>query len=379
MPIRLPDKASFSFDGTHLNAAYAHPLCTRTAEAAAAFLHSRAHDPDRNWPVDNPRDAAVALFAKLINADAHDVAVVPSTLIGENLIASALGLGADAGVVTDPFHYDASLVLYGELHKRGMPLELVTPRDNRIDLADLDAAIRADTRLVAISLVSSDTGYLHDLHAVCEIAHRKGAMVYADVIQAAGAVSIDVKAAGVDFCCAGTYKWLMGEFGTAFLYVRPDRLRDLKRVQFGWRSTARHHKHFLPFDEPGPLIGDWELGNDAASRFEVSTPSWVALAAVAGSLSYIHEIGVGAIARHRAPLLQRLQDDLPKHGFLPLTSRSAQGPYVVFAYEGVRARFGKALSDAKIYTTIYRNKIRIAPSVHSDMHDIERLLQVLSA
>jgi len=41
---------------------------------------------------------------------------------------------------------------------------------------------------------------------------------------------LDVKASGVDFCCAGTYKWLMGEFGMAFLYVRSDRLPQLKRV-----------------------------------------------------------------------------------------------------------------------------------------------------
>jgi selenocysteine lyase/cysteine desulfurase len=60
--------------------------------------------------------------------------------------------------------------------------------------------------LVGVSLVSSDTGYTHDLKTVCEIAHRKGALVYADIIQAVGAIPVDVKATGVDFCCAGTYK-----------------------------------------------------------------------------------------------------------------------------------------------------------------------------
>ena len=56
-----------------------------------------------------------------------------------------------------------------------------------------------------------------------------------------------------------------------------------------------------------------ELGTDTASVFEVSTPNWAALATVVGSLNYIHAIGVDAIARHREPLLRRLQEQLPNH------------------------------------------------------------------
>jgi selenocysteine lyase/cysteine desulfurase len=375
----LPDKGNFIFDGTHLNAAYTHLIGKHTRDASEAYVQSRMCEPGRNWPIENSRDEAVALFARLIGAQPAEIAVVPSTLEGENLIAASLGLGIGAGVVTDPFHYDASLVMYGELQKRGMPLVLIAPRENRIEYSDLEAAITSEIRLVAVSLVSSDTGFTHDLKTVCDIAHRKGALVYADIIQAVGGIPVDVKATGVDFCCTGAYKWLMGEFGTAFLYVRPDRLTDLKRVQVGWRGLKHHTKHFLPFDPPGPLIGDWELGSDTANVFEVSTPNWSALAAIVGSLNYIHEIGVDAIRRHRDPMLHRLQKELPKHGFMPLTPLEFQGTYAVFSYEGAAKRFGEALKRAKIYVTLGKNKIRISPSVYSDMGDIERLLGVLSS
>jgi selenocysteine lyase/cysteine desulfurase len=223
-PIALPDKANFVFEGTHLNAAYTHPTGNRTQQALEAYIQARRRDPGRNWPLQNERDEAVQLFAGLINAQPTEVAVVPSTLEGENLVAASLNLGPGAGVVSDPFHYDASLVMYGELHKRGMPLTVIRPRGNRIDYADLDAAITPQTKLVAISWVASATGYMHDLKTVCDIAHKKGALVYADIIQGVGGIPLDVKACGVDFCCSGSYKWLMGEFGVAFLYVRPDRL-----------------------------------------------------------------------------------------------------------------------------------------------------------
>jgi selenocysteine lyase/cysteine desulfurase len=377
--VSLPDKANFTFEGTHLNAAYTHPVGKRTRDAIDSYTQARMREAGRNWPARNSRDEAVALFAQLINASPGEIAIVPSTLEGENLVAASLGLGPHAGVVTNPFHYDASLVMYGELHRHGMPLAVIAPRGNKLELADLEAAISSETRLVAVSLVSSDTGFTLDLKAVCEIAHRKDALVYADIIQAAGAIPVDVKATGVDFCCAGMYKYLMGEFGAAFLYVRAERLPQLKRVQVGWRQVKSLTRHFLPYDPPGPVIGDWQLGTDTASVFEVSTPDWAALATIVGSLNYIHDIGVDEIVRHRAPLLSRLQEELPKHGFGQLTPPEHQGPYVVFSYEGAGERFGHSLETARIFVTLNKNKLRIAPSVYSDMDDLERLLEILCA
>ena len=377
--IALPDKTSFSFEGTHLNAAYTHPLGTRAREALLSYVASHEREVGRAWPQDNPRDQAVALFAELIGAQPSDIAVVPSTLEGENLVAASLGLGPSAGVVTDPFHYDASLLLYGELHKRGMPLTVVAPRGNRVDYADLEAAIAPHTRLIAISLVASNTGYLHDLKQICEAAHSRGALVYADIIQAVGAVPFDVKESGVDFCCAGTYKWLMGEFGTAFLYVRPDRLPQLKRVQVGWRQILNYKPHFRPIDSPDPLAGDYELGTATARLFEVSTPNWSGLATAIGSLSYIRDIGVQRIVQYRAPLLRRLQDELPRHGFNLMTPADSHGAHLVFGRPGAAQRYQHALHGEKIFVTLYENRIRISVSVYNDMDDIEKLVRVLKS
>jgi selenocysteine lyase/cysteine desulfurase len=377
--VTLPDKASFAVEGTHLNAAYTHPLGIRTRQALEAYTDSRVHDGARNWPRQNSRDEAVALFARLIGADPGEIAVVPSTLEGENLVAASLALGPGAGVVTDPFHYDASLIMYGELHKRGMPLLVIPPRGDRIDYADLEAKIPPGTKLVAVSLVASATGYLHDLKTICDIAHRKGALVYADIIQGVGAVPLNVKSSGVDFCCAGTYKWLMGEFGTAFLYVRSDRLPELKRVQVGWRQIKNYPPHLGPLSSPDPVAGEYELGTDTAGIFEVSTPNWSGLAAAAGALKYIEDIGVERIARHREPLLRRLREELPKHGLTPVTPADAQGPYIVFTREGVGQRFREAIKDQKIFVTLYKDKVRISASVYNDMADIDKLISVFSA
>jgi selenocysteine lyase/cysteine desulfurase len=374
----LPDKSNFAFSGVYLDAAFTHPLSSVAFAAASDYLSLRRREPQGVSPRHNARSLAVERFARLINAAPADIAVVPSTMEGENLINASLGIGPGAGVVTDGLHYDGSLALYGELQRHGAPLGVVRPRGGRIDLADVRAALTRQTRLLAVSLVSSTTGFEYDLAELCSLAHARGVLVYADLIQAAGAVPIDVKAAGVDFAACGTYKWLMGDFGTAFLYVRPDSLQRLKRVEVGWRQVRNQRSHTLPLETPGPVLGSYELATDAAGMFEVSTPAWGPLATVTASLDYIEALGVDTIVRHRQPLLDRLQAELPRHGFAALTPSGSRSPIVAYACKDASKRFAARLQAEYLQISVYENRIRVSPSVYNTMDDVERLLNVLS-
>ncbi len=373
----LPDRPSFAFKGVYLDAAFTHPVGAFAALATQRYIDDRRAAPQAVGPRGNPRKAAVERFARLINCDAADIAVVPSTLDGENLICAATGVGPDAGVVTDAGHYDASLALYAEQAKRGAPVSVVRLKNGRIDLADFRKAITPATRLVAVSLVSSQTGFTHDLAELCAIAHAKDARVYADIAQAAGAMPVDVRATGVDFACCGTYKWLMGDFGTAFLYVRPDRLGELTRPHVGWRQITRQASHDLPFDTPGPAIGDYELAQTAAGLFETSTPAWGALATAAASLGYIEALSVGAIARHRQGLIDRLRSQLPDEGFTALTPQGSPGPIIAYGVRDAQARFAAALRQAGITISVYPHRIRISPSVYNTPDDVDQLARIL--
>ncbi|MGH8228606.1 MAG: aminotransferase class V-fold PLP-dependent enzyme, partial [Steroidobacteraceae bacterium] len=181
-----------------------------------------------------------------------------------------------------------------------------------------------------------------------------------------------------DFCCCGTYKWLMGEFGTAFLYVRPDRLERLQRVEVGWRQILHQVSHRFPFDPPGPIGEDYELRNDAAGLFEVSTPGWGPLATAVGSLDYIQTQGVEAMARYRQPLIERLQAELPRRGLIALTPPDSRAPIVAFAYRNARKRWSARLAAEQIRVSLYPHRIRISVSVYNTMDDIHRLLDALA-
>lgn len=370
----------FGFQGTYLDAAFVHPVSRRVLARGEDYFRDRFAHPRAVSPYSNPRNAAVEQFARLVNCAAQDVAVVPSTMTGENLVNAALDIGPGAGVVTDALHYDASLVLYAERRRQGTPVNVVPVRDNRIDLADLRAALTPQIKLVAVSLVASATGFVYNLPELCDIAHKAGAMVYADIIQAAGAIPVDLTAGGVDFAACGMYKWLMADFGAAFLYVRRDRLERLRRTEIGWRGIGRLDQHVSPFDSDISSPVEYELRNDAAGIFEVGTPAWSALATGHASIASIIEMGIEAIVRHREPLIAQLRAALSRQpGFVPLTPKESPGPILAFGIKDAERRFRDRLRDRNIQISVYPNGVRISPSIYNNEGDIQELIRVLCA
>jgi len=375
----LPAKRLFDIKGIYLNAAYTHPMSIGSAQNVKHYLDLRMADGKAMDTIDDDRNMARSLFASLINADADEISWVPGTMVGENLIVNGLGLpGTNARIVTDAYHFDGSLYLYSELAKQGADVKLVLPKNNKIDLADMDAAIKPGTKLVAVSLVSMINGFQHDLKTLCDIAHSRGALVYADIIQGAGAVPIDVHAWGLDFCACATYKWLMGDFGAGFLYVRKDKLPLLKRSQYGYRQIKDMTSHVFPFDKPGTPPFEFVRGDKTRNYFEVGTLGNAAVPALLFSLDYLLNTGVDKIQNYRQPLVDRLQQDLAKLGYQPMTPADSKSPIVSFAMEGAEKKLSGKLSAAGINIQLYENRFRISPSVYNTMDDISRLIEVLS-
>jgi selenocysteine lyase/cysteine desulfurase len=377
----LPVRGDFAIPAgqTWLNSAFIHPVPVAAANAVRTYLETRTFREPRLRSGDSLAAEVKAEFAALINAKPAEISLVQSTSVAENLVVSGLEMpGGKGGVVTDALHFDGSLVLYGELAKRGVDLTIVRPHDWRVDLADIERAVRSDIRLVAISLVSWYNGFQHDLKAVCDVAHAKGAYVYADIIQAAGNIPIDVRATGVDFCACSTFKWLMGDFGVGFLYVREDLLeRVVRRTQIGY-AEADEVLHYLPSDPPADTPVTWTFHTDAGGYFEVGTYAQAAVNALSVSLPWLRRLGPEKIQAYRRPLLERLHEEMPRRGFTPITPRESPSALIAFTMGGAEQRFAERLGAAKVSVSLYGDRVRISPSIFNDMHDIEALLDALS-
>ncbi|MFZ3264854.1 MAG: aminotransferase class V-fold PLP-dependent enzyme [Terriglobales bacterium] len=375
----LPAKNDFAIPAgvTYINSAYTHPMPVAAAAALREWAEFRAHPQVISQP--KKLINIKAEFAALINAQESEISYVPNTSTGENLVVNGLNLDYKSeNIVTDALHFEGALLHLQALQKeKGLDLRVVMPRDWRIDLKDLERVVDKKTRLIEISLVAMHNGFQHDLKAVCDLAHAHGAYVYADIVQAAGNTPIDVRASGVDFCACSSFKWLMADFGLGFLFVKQDLLdRVLERTQYGYYEASSMESHFLPGDPPGPSAYTFALDNNASGHFEVGTDAIGAAHVLAQSLPYIRRLGVENIHAHRQPLLKRLQQEMPRLGFEPLTPPESTSALVTFAvkdYQSVQQRLQKMSVNARVS----QRYIRISPSVFNDMNDIDRLLEAL--
>ena len=378
-PSGFPRKSDFNIAPgyTYISGAYTHPMPIAAGEAYRRVVDRRASIAPPPAPASRV-DPRVA-FASLINAKPSEISYIPNTSTGENLVVECLGIKKlEGNVVTDALHFEGALIHLIELQKRGLDLRIVMPRDGRIEMKDLERVIDRHTKLVQVSFVSMYNGFQHDLKAVCDLAHAHGAYVYADIIQGVGAVPLDVKATGIDFAASATYKWLMGDFGLGFFYVREDLLgRVIERPHWSYESARDADIHISPFDPQSPKPVTYTPGTDAAKYFQLGTMANGVAAALGVSIPYIQNLGVENIQRHREPLLKRLQQEMPRLGFTPQTPLDSTSPIVTFAHKDTRLVAAK-LEAAKVNIRVAPYWVRIAPSVYNDMADIEKLLHALS-
>lgn len=376
-PSALPDRASFGLEGVYLNAGSQHPISRPARASLEAYLDNRmAHAPGGGYSLGS--DAAIEKFARLVNADADEITFVQSTTTGEQMIVRSLMLPQPgARIVTDTLHFFGSIPLYMELGKAGCDVAWVKHKDGRILLEDMDRAIIPGTRLVALSLVSTVNGFQHDLKAICDLAHSRGALVYADIIHAAGCVPVDLHASGVDFAACSSYKWLMGDFGLGFLYMRRAAREALTRTQYGYYGIDSFTSHVYPFDPPGEEVASYSFPDTATGLFALGTHSHTGIALLNGSLEYIETIGVESIQKHAISLTTRLKQGLLSQGYSLMTPQESETPMVACAYENARAKIGPKLKDAGITTTVSANRFRPSVSVFNTADDIDLFLDVI--
>jgi selenocysteine lyase/cysteine desulfurase len=133
----------------------------------------------------------------------------------------------------------------------------------------------------------------------------------------------------------------------------------------------------LPFDAPGENAFDSETRDDMSGHFEVGTFANEGIAALRYSLTYLNNVGVDAIQKYRQPMVDRLQQELPKHNYIPLTPSDSPSAIVCYAFKDAMKILKPKLDAADLNISVYDNMVRISPSFYNDLSDIDKLIEVL--
>jgi kynureninase len=238
-------------------------------------------------------------IGELIGAAAGQVLACDTVSINLfKLVTAALQMRPNRSkIVTDTLNFPSDLyVLQGVRHLLGErhEIKLIGSQDNDItpDIGALFAAIDGNTALVTLSHVVFKSGYLYDMAALTEYAHRKGALVLWDLSHSVGSVPEELDACGVDFATGCTYKYLNGGPGApAFLYVNKAIQEQAISPIWGWWGQKNPFAFGLDYT-PAPGV----------ARFLTGTQPMLSLLAMEASLEPLLMAGIGPI-RHKSVLM----------------------------------------------------------------------------
>jgi selenocysteine lyase/cysteine desulfurase len=233
-----------------------------------------------------------------------------------------------------------------------------------VTVKDFEPHVDKRTRIVSVAWVSNQNGFRHDMRPIADLAHANGALFYADAVQAAGMIALDVKAAGVDALCSGSYKWLMSEFGVAPFFVSKEMIDRVHSDRIGEFAVAK--------DEPDH---HYQLVK-TARKFEGTSRSFGAVSQLQASLAYLENVGVARIEEHTVGMALRLYEGLAKQGYKMFTPPGNRSSIVTFYCGKPLDEFRSAFRAAKIDVTIRNGQVRISPALFNNIDEIDRCLEV---
>jgi selenocysteine lyase/cysteine desulfurase len=355
---------------TYLATAYVGPLPNAVYQAAIRYADDQRLSPASGLDVSTERrERTRATFAEMFGARPDEIGILYSTSDAENIVTRSLDFKAGDNVVIDELHFITTFVLYRELEKeRGLELRIVRHKEGRARLEDFEALTDRRTRLISVAWVSNRNGYRHDLRALSDLAHRNGALVFADGIQAIGTFPTDLHSEGVDFACANSYKWLFASWGAAPFYVREEHLGRIRPDRFGHNQVAE-------------TLPDFHFRlHSSAKKFEYAGLNYGAVAQLEASLGFLKSVGLARIEEHTVALARELREGIAKLGFEVFTPPDNPSPIVSFTHGRDPDKLKELLRKESISVTFREDKnsqIRAAVALFNNRSDIAHLLETL--
>jgi cysteine desulfurase/selenocysteine lyase len=350
----LRDAIPVARESVYLNtgASGPSPRAVREAIDEAFVAHDDAHVSDNPYGHESEvADETREAVGSLVGAPPESIALTSNTTDGINIVADLFDWNEDDAVVTTELEHPAGVLPWERLAEvRGIEKRTVPTDGLALDREKYKDAVK-ETTLVCLSSTSW-YGVSLPVSQLVEIAHDAGARVVVDAAQSVGAGEVDVDDWNADYVAAPAHKWLLGPWGSGFLYVSLDAPRDAQR-RVGYKSV-----------KDASLRGD-------ARRLEFSTSSPALLAGTRAAVETVCAVGVEAVEERVSRLVARLENGLgDRHvstggGLVRFSDPTPDGTVARLKEEGVVVR---ALPDGNLRASVH---------AFNTTEDIDRLIDLL--
>jgi selenocysteine lyase/cysteine desulfurase len=362
----------------YLNSASYSPLPLKTQQAGRAAV-GRKGAP---WTLDaafanTQHERARAAAARLIHADPADIALIASVSYGVATAAKLVAVARGSRVIVlENDHSSPVLEWQTRAEAQGFTVETIRqPGDGDWTSAVLAAIERPGAPPVGLASISSvhwSDGGLIDLEPVAAALKRQGAIFLVDATQSAGVLMMDVVRLDPDFVIFPTYKWLLGPYGRAFLYMarRHQGGIPLEQTSFGRRDVRAENQVY--FTDLNYVAG--------ARRFDMGERDhFISMEMAAIGMEMMAEWGAAAVAQRLAMLTARIAEDLRRTG-VGVPDARLRSPHILsLAFKGgMPAGLVEGLASEGVYVAARLGRLRVSPHVFNDHADTERFVKILA-
>jgi cysteine desulfurase/selenocysteine lyase len=374
MPVVLsPDALDLEFPVrrhlVYFNHAAVAPLPRRVAEAISAHtenVRDRGAADWRKWyaAIDATREKA----AKFLGARRTEIAFLPSTSWGLNLVAQALDWKSGDNIVGDDMEFPANVYPWKFLERRGVHYRAAKNREGRIALEDIAAKIDARTRLVAVSWVAFHNGWVYPIEEIGRFCRERGILFAVDAIQGLGALPLDVSKIPVDVLVADSHKWLLGAEACAIFYVAENAREKLPPPFGGWWNVKA---------EEGYLDSRGEVYSGGRGYEPGSLPT-AQIAGLAAALGLLEEFGPESVRERILAVCEALKRGLLQRGWRIVTPEPLASGILAAVPPNADARaMAKQLEQRGIIAAPREGAVRFSPHFYNDEAEVERILQAI--
>lgn len=363
-------------DGTvYLNHASTGPTPQRAVQALAEFNALRAEPWRFTWELQyQVTTRARELAAQLLGARAAEIALMTNTSHGINLAARALPLKAGDVVLSVQREFPANVYPWMALARsRGVTLRQLPCAERLPDEEAIIAALGDErVRAVAISWVGFESGARIDLQRIGQACRDRGVFFVVDAIQGLGAATLDVQVTPIDILACGAQKWLLGPWGTGFVYVREMLVTALEPQEVGWMAPRGT-------DDFSKML-DYDLTwRDDARRFEVASLPYHDFAGMNAALELLLEVGVDTVAGRVALLADRIVAWAQSRSDVRLVTPGARARRagIVSFVPPDAAAVSARLTSAKVIHSTREGAIRLSPHFYQTPDEIDAALSAI--
>lgn len=308
--------------------------------------------------------------SKLLNCDSNDVAIFTSVTEAINSIAWSLGI-TSGKIISTTIEFPSVTYPWIRLSReknRSIIVKLIDTENYYINQDKIISEIDEDTKVVMLSHVEYLTGQINDIRRIADEAHKVGAIVIVDGIQAAGYIPIDIMKLRADIYIIGSYKWLIGPFGAASAYISREIYENIEPAIVGWRST----ENMWNFN------GTTLKYASTARKFEFCTTAYYSMIGMAESIKYLLNLGIKNIYDHNMQLIRVAAEELIKKNIkiTPPYNLDERGSIITFKVKNLENTVNKLKSlERPIEFSVRGGMIRISPHIYNSSNDITQLLE----